>query len=572
MTDKSIKCNHCGVDFIIRAADAAFYDKTNVPDPTHCPECREQRRMTYRNERTLHLRACDCCEKEIISIYHKDCWSPVYCYDCWMSEKWSASDYAQEFDFKKPFFDQFLELRKKVPRLNLFNTDSVDSEFTNQAYYNKNCYLCFGIRDSEDSFFTSNAIRVRNTFDSEFMFDSHNCYECIDCFEMDSCTFAKKSRHCKNSHFLYDANECEDCIACVGLRKKKYHIFNKPYSKEAYEKFKKEYEGYGFSALQDMFDRFLRFVLDYPRKCLWMKGCEKSLGNNLYNSVGAYQIFDGFELKNCAYSSWIFRAKDCYDVYGVGSSEKCYESVGVEECFDARFSVNSECCSNITYSDICLSAKNLFGCIGVKRNKFMILNKKYLKQDYDKMTAKIIGHMKETGEWGEFFPMKNSPFCYNVTIAQDYFPMEKKEILGNDLFWRDLKPLHKGEETIDVKDLADKIQDVKEDIIDEVLYCEDCEKNYQILQEEVHFYKKFHLPIPRKCPDCRHKDRLKLRSPHRFWERECACCGKIILCTYPPEKPDIVYCDQCYRKEITYKQNGPPSPGSDSGEASPPEK
>lgn len=33
--------------------------------------------------------------------------------------------------------------------------------------------------------------------------------------------------------------------------------------------------------------------------------------------------------------------------------------------------------------------------------------------------------MQLTGEWGEFFPHELSPFCYNETVAQDYFPIDQ---------------------------------------------------------------------------------------------------------------------------------------------------
>ena len=31
--------------------------------------------------------------------------------------------------------------------------------------------------------------------------------------------------------------------------------------------------------------------------------------------------------------------------------------------------------------------------------------------------------MMITGEWGEFFPSSLSPFGYNETVAQEYFPL-----------------------------------------------------------------------------------------------------------------------------------------------------
>ncbi|MFH1536444.1 MAG: hypothetical protein ABID45_00485, partial [Patescibacteria group bacterium] len=143
MKETIAKCKECGGDFKIRAADAAFYDKINVPVPTLCPNCREQRRMCFRNERTLHLGKCDLCNKEIIRLQHPDSPLKVYCCDCWYGNDWDAAKYGRDFDFNRPFFEQFNELKKEVPRRNLHQIDSINSEYTNKSYNNENCYLCF---------------------------------------------------------------------------------------------------------------------------------------------------------------------------------------------------------------------------------------------------------------------------------------------------------------------------------------------------------------------------------------------------------------------------------------------
>ena len=33
-------------------------------------------------------------------------------------------------------------------------------------------------------------------------------------------------------------------------------------------------------------------------------------------------------------------------------------------------------------------------------------------------------------EWGEFFPSSISPFGYNETVAQDYYPMTREEVFS----------------------------------------------------------------------------------------------------------------------------------------------
>jgi hypothetical protein len=68
--------------------------------------------------------------------------------------------------------------------------------------------------------------------------------------------------------------------------------------------------------------------------------------------------------------------------------------------------------------------------VGINNLSYCILNKKYSKEDYEILAAKIIEHMEKTGEWGRFFPPNLSAFGYNVSVAQEYFPMTREEVLN----------------------------------------------------------------------------------------------------------------------------------------------
>src|SRR3989304_10612746 len=77
----------CSASFQVTDADRAFYDrvspmiggrKMSIPEPSLCPECRQQRRISYRNERKLYKRNCDLTVKPIISMYSAEKPFPVY--------------------------------------------------------------------------------------------------------------------------------------------------------------------------------------------------------------------------------------------------------------------------------------------------------------------------------------------------------------------------------------------------------------------------------------------------------------------------------------------------------------
>ena len=97
-------CQNCKNDFTIESDDFSFYEKIKVPAPTFCFECRLQRKMTRRNERSLYKRKCDLCNSEIIAMYKSETSFPVYCPKCWWGDGWDPEEYGRDYDFNKSFF------------------------------------------------------------------------------------------------------------------------------------------------------------------------------------------------------------------------------------------------------------------------------------------------------------------------------------------------------------------------------------------------------------------------------------------------------------------------------------
>lgn len=168
-------------------------------------------------------------------------------------------------------------------------------------------------------------------------------------------------------------------------------------------------------------------------------------------------------------------------------------------------------------------------------------------------------------EWSEFLPIKYSFFNYNETVAQEYFPMTKEEALAKGWKWKEKDPREYLKQTYEV---ADDIGNASDEVCNQILACTDdgcsaplsrnaspsdalrCGKNYKIIPLEFKFYKKMSLPIPRRCPDCRHIERLKKRPPYKLWERACAKCSTTMKTVYAPDRPEIVYCEKCYLETV----------------------
>jgi hypothetical protein len=82
MKDEKQTCKKCSKDFLVIVQEQKFYKKKDLPWPGNCPECRQKRRLSLRNERKLYKRTCDKCQKDIISTYPADSKYIVYCQEC----------------------------------------------------------------------------------------------------------------------------------------------------------------------------------------------------------------------------------------------------------------------------------------------------------------------------------------------------------------------------------------------------------------------------------------------------------------------------------------------------------
>ena len=92
------------------------------------------------------------------------------------------------------------------------------------------------------------------------------------------------------------------------------------------------------------------------------------------------------------------------------------------------------------------------------------------------------------------------------------------------------------------------------DVSKEVFVCMNCRKNYRIISDELSFYKRMVLPLPRTCPECRHVKRFRSRGPNKLWHRKCMntkiACPNEFETSYAPERAEIIYCEDCYQKEV----------------------
>jgi len=549
------QCQNCKNDFTIESDDFSFYEKIKVPPPTWCPECRQQRRYAWRNERTLYRRDCNLCGKSTVTIYSPNKDLKVYCLKCWWGDGWDPASYGKDFDFSRPFFEQYKELQREIPRMAVLSKNTINSEYTNHCRDNKNVYLSFTCTDSEDILYSTWVMKSRNCMDSSYIYEGgERLYEMVDSRKVYQSQNSVILENCVNCFYCYDCRNCTDCFLSSNLRNKSFVFKNQQYSREAFIEKISEYNLSSYFNREKLHEEFLDLMIKNSiHRYVISERDVNSTGNMLFDSKNSEVCFDAEKLEDTKHIYAALYLKSSMDMYHVGwKTELGYENHGCTMVYNSHFCHLCYDNSLIDYCDSCQNCQNLFGCISIKKGEYMIFNKKYSKEEYLELKEKIIEHMKKTGEYGEFFPPAIAPVCYNETQGNYYMPLTKEEVLSRGWQWEDKVPGIFGKETIQPDNIPDSIKDVGDSITKDILKCVSCTKNYNIIPDELTFYKRENIPIPKNCPECRYKERFALRLPRKFWHRKCMKegCNNEFETSYAPERPEIIYCEKCYQQEV----------------------
>ena len=162
----------------------------------------------------------------------------VYCDRCWWSDKWSAADFARDYDPNKNFFELWNDLLHTVPLLGL-SIDKVTSElspYTNHCGNAKSCYLIYYSDQNEDSAYGFFLARNKNVWDSSAILECENCYDSRNSFRNYNVVGSVNSMSNIDSVFLQECDNCTNCFGSANLRNRQYVFFNEQMSKEEYQK------------------------------------------------------------------------------------------------------------------------------------------------------------------------------------------------------------------------------------------------------------------------------------------------------------------------------------------------
>ncbi len=458
------------------------------------------------------------------------------------------------------------------------SNEQVSGEY---IYQSKNVTNSFRIRGSEESKYCQNILNGphKDCYDqTNFGENSELVYESLQCginvYNLQFCV----GSYSNNKHLRYSiyCQSSSDLFGCVSIRSKQYCILNKQYTKEEYERLvPRIIEHMNSMPYVDRLGRQYRYGEFFPSELSPLEynltvGYEEFPLLREEALAAGYRWYDrprqerprllrlragrGLQvLQPDAGSEAVLRYDDlgpagraALRMHG-GWVQRLPQSVRWYQPGQPRHLL-------LLHGDV--FAQSLWLRRG-QHGQYLILNKQHTKEEYEALVPRIIEHMRGTGEWGEFFPSSISPFAYNEALSSDWLPLVKEAALALGAKWRDPDPRDFQPQTYDVPDDS---ADVSEVITQQLLACVDCRQNFKIIPHELSFYKLHKLPIPERCPQCRHEGRMSKRNPRHLWHRQCACaqsnhdhqgqCPVNFETSYSPDRLEIVYCESCYQAEV----------------------
>jgi len=106
MTDKALTCADCSQEFVFTASEQEFYAERQFSEPRRCPSCRAARKAARNSgsgdyssgggggyggggSREMFSTTCSSCGKEAKVPFQPTGSKPVYCSDCFSSQRQS---------------------------------------------------------------------------------------------------------------------------------------------------------------------------------------------------------------------------------------------------------------------------------------------------------------------------------------------------------------------------------------------------------------------------------------------------------------------------------------------------
>ncbi len=543
-------CIDCKNEFIIDSGDLLLYEKIGLKITEQCFECRIKQYSAFWVFGKFRKGVSDLSGESLITVLPNKPRYPIYKSHEWWSDSWDPMSSGKEYDSSRSFFDQLKELQEKIPRPHQTGENSTGCDWCDDVWNSKNCYLCRSLSKCENLSYSYRVVETKDSFDITYSFNLQNSYDCLMCHNSFNLNFSENSKDCIDSYFLYDCRNCQNCFMCWNLRNNKYCIRNEQYTKEEYENKLKNIKLNSYKNLEILKNEFENLLKNnvVHRENFNLK-TTNSVGNYLTNCDKCVNVFCWENSQNSRNSIRGMNTKDCIDQLGTWFVEVS----GSNSCVYGGYELRNSSWSNARYSeylDICDEVEYCFGCVGLKKKKYCILNKQYLKEKYEILKNKIIGDMERRGEYGKFLPYSMGLCGYNLSNAIIYFPnIAKEEIMMQGGHWSEDDM--SSQDGISSLKLPDSILETDSNISSQALICPESKYRFNISTAEYEFHKRKNFALPRIHFDLRTLKKIRKTAILRSYPYKCFYCQKDIEAYYLPDwNYQKIACEECYKQNI----------------------
>lgn len=471
----------------------------------------------------------------------------------WHKDEWieHADPPGEGVDFSRSVFEQMWEFFQKSPIPHTTGANNENCEYTDDAWFGKNCYLTHSFSGAEDLSYCYRMLKSRDSQYCVFCDAVELCYDLVNSANCYNVVYGLNCRQVRDSAFLYDCRNCSDCMFCFNLRNKQYYFGNQQLTKEEYLKKKDEWD-LSSRKVYKKAKQFFAEMMSYKawHRALSNDNCENTTGNYNSNCKDAENCYFSQGNEQCANTFRNYIGKTSLDFHGQTSELCFYTILAQDECYDVKFSSQIVKSKFMEYSAFCLNCQNCFGCCGLVGKSYYIFNKPYSEEEYHKLKAKIVEYMRSTGEYGKFFPGYFAQNPYDESWASFYFPLNSEEQEAAGFKYRPLVERRK-EGDLDASQVPDKTENFTGDVLSKVFWDADYEKPFRIREEDVRFANRMRVPLPYTYYMARIQENFKM-IPFVGELREVVCvdCGKKIETSWPAEYDGRILCEEDYLKVV----------------------
>lgn len=556
-------CIECHAEFSESQLGALLRERTapvlsgeafGIPPPKSCPRCRNRRRYAFRNDQNLQRCSCSLCGATIIGFFSPSDGVKALCEECFWSDNWDPYSYGREFDFTRPFFPQFLELKRATPRVGSFKTRCENSIYTVHSSGLNSCYLVSSGRECEEVLYSDFVFHSKRSLDLLGARHLELCCECLHCRDCYACTDLEWCFGLSDSTLCFDCRGGDNLFGCVGLRRGSNFLFNKPSSKEAVTAARRRFNS-DREFRKHALTRFSELCAAHRYPPFYGINVEEADGNYLNYSRRVSASLNVNDSEDICYSYDITESKDLIDCCRAGSGEALYFCSATIDLRYSAFCNLCYQCHQMLYCDNCQAGSHdCFGSISLKRGEYTLLNVQYTQKQYNDLAKRLVRHMRDTGEWGEFFPASHAPYPYNISKAQEWYPLTQIDAEALGYRWKDDndQPESARETTAGEEALPLDIAKVDDSVLKRTFCCRATGKPYRIAQLELEIRRALGVPIPELAPQARHRARVARQMGEPPTDRSCADCGAQVRSSIKLPPGARAVCGACYETALQH--------------------